>query len=452
MSGSKGGRDLGPLVELVPKLNPGWLPPTHLRPLANVIEDYEAKPFRVCFSVPPGHSKTETLLAFIVKVLAKHPDWTVLYVTYNSTLALEKSGRCQLLADRAGIRVVGRNLDHWRTAEGGGAIFAGFNTSITGRRADLIIVDDPFKNRVEAESAHFRQRIHDDFTASVYTRRRHGDVSVIVVQTRWHEDDLAGRLVKSGKYLEVRMPALSEDAEERPLWPELWTREALVDIRDTLSAYDWHSLYQGRPRPRGDRVFGDASVYAPDMAVTGPLSIGLDLAYTEGTASDYSVAVVGQRMGDSYYVREVLRRQLPPPAFLVELLALQRRHPTARWWFYGSGTELGAAGFIRAALPKQTQFVLVPAVSDKFVRAMPLSVAWNAGRVLVPGTQRLDGAMVDSPKWLSPYLSELASFTGLKDAHDDQVDASAGMYDCLARMAPRTGRSGGPAGSATRRM
>jgi predicted phage terminase large subunit-like protein len=433
------------------QLSPKYLPPTHLRAMTSRVVRFREEPFDLCFSVPPRHSKTETLIHLVACILKRWPELMIGYATYNSDLAKTKSRKAQQLAIANGVELATKSLENWTTTAGGGLLAYGIDGSWTGKGVHFLIVDDPFKNRVEAESSARRERIWEAFTDALYTRIEPRG-SCIVLHTRWHEDDLIGRLVGELDWASINMPAITEDPAtglERALWPERWPVEELDKKRRTLNAYNWVALYQGHPRPRGDRMFQDAYTYpvGSPASLGARIAIGLDFAYTERSQADYSVAVVLCRVGDRYFVLDVIRKQVKPPQFLAVLVELAKRYPTARFRLYGSGPELASVAFFRAAM--RNRFIeAMPAIGDKFVRAMPVAAAWNAGAILVPGPNEERG--LDEPPWLGDYLSELNSFTGVSDRHDDQVDATAAAYDALAQMPGLSGGSSAPKASGRR--
>jgi hypothetical protein len=168
-----------------------------------------------------------------------------------------------------------------------------------------------------AESALKRERVWQFFT-DVAKTRLNPSASVIVVHTRWHEDDLAGRLVKHHGWEKVNLPAVSP--EGAPLWPERYTPAWLKEQREALGEYSWASLYMGEPRPRGGAVFRDVRLYDPQTTVVRShvwrVAIGVDLAYTAKSRADYSVAVVMAADGKgTCYVLDVIRAQVEAPVF-----------------------------------------------------------------------------------------------------------------------------------------
>lgn len=247
------------LPQWIPTLSPRYASPLHLEPLTRRLEAARKEPLRLVVSTPPRHAKTETLLHSIAWWLAKDPRLTIAYVAYASDLARSKSRKARLLAQTAGIQLAddaGR-LEEWRTKAGGGLLATGIGGALTGHGVDILIVDDPIKNRVEAESAAQRDRVWEWFTDVAYTRLEPKG-SAIVVQTRWHPDDLSGRLLESGRWEGIKLPAI--DGEGKALWPERWPVETLQQTRIQVGEYTWASLYQGEPRSRGGSVFGDVSM------------------------------------------------------------------------------------------------------------------------------------------------------------------------------------------------
>lgn len=416
-----------PLADFVHRISPQFAPPVHLAPLLAELERAEREPVRVLVSVPPRHGKTETILHAIAWWLSRNPRITCGYTGYATPFAWSKSGIAREYARRAGVqlRTDANSKAEWRTTAGGGLIATGVGGPLTGYGVDRLIIDDPHKNRREAESAVQRSHVLEWATSTAFTRLEPGG-SIFVVHTRWHPADLIGSLEKQGDvgWKVVQLPAIDDDG--CALWPERWPADALHQRRLEVGEYDWASLYQGQPRPRGGAVFGDAHLYT-EAPKRFRVTIGLDFAYTAKTSSDYSAAVVLARDLDSdakaptFYVLEVLREQCEPERFAEKLAALQQRHAGAPMHAYIGGTEKANIALLRRfGVTVHTK----PAIADKFVRAQPVAAAWNRGAVLIPSD---GGPTVDA------LASEAASFTGLNDPHDDLVDALAAAYDANAK-------------------
>jgi predicted phage terminase large subunit-like protein len=423
--GSTSGCD-EPLADFVHRISPTFAPPLHLAPLIAELERSEREPVRVLVSVPPRHGKTETILHAFAWWLRRNPRITCGYTSYATDFAWSKSGVAREYAKRAGVqlRIDANAKSEWRTTAGGGLLATGVGGPLTGHGVDRLVIDDAHKNRREAESAVLRSHILEWATSTAFTRLEPGG-SVFVVHTRWHPSDLIGSLQKQAgvPWRVIDLPAIN--GEGAALWPERWPAEALQQRRLEVGEYDWASLFQGQPRPRGGAVFHDAHLYA-ELPKRLRVTIGLDFAYTAKTSADYSAAVVLGRDMDSdakapvFYILDALREQDEPEVFAGKLAALSKRHSGAPMHAYIGGTE-------RANIALLSKFGVrvhaKPAVADKFVRAQPVAAAWNRGAVKLPegGSLKIDA-----------LASECASFTGLNDPHDDLVDALAAAYDANA--------------------
>lgn len=408
---------IAPLMRFIPMLSPRYGEPTHLAPLVARLEAVLHGEQQAAVHCPPRHAKTDTISHGVAWLLKQRPSMRIAYVTYAQRLAEKKSRRMRELAERARVPLDkdAASKGDWRTGVDEGGVWAtSIGGPITGEGFDLAIIDDPVKDRVMAESALARDRVHEWFTDVLYGRLE-PRASVIVCMHRWHVDDLSGRLIRDG-WDEVCLPAIGADG--RALWPERYSLEVLEKRRERVGDYAWSSLYQGQPMARGGAVFRDVQTY--DALPDGlELAIGVDFAYSTRTHADYSVAVLLGAKDERYFVLDVLRVQKTAPQFQAELNELHARHAGAELVAYVSGTEKGAVDMMASqGLPIVTR----PAVADKFTRSQPVAAAWNAGRVLVPAK--------DAP-WRDRFVSELAGFTGIGDRHDDQVDALAAAFDRL---------------------
>lgn len=429
------------LREFIPALSRGYQAPLHLGPALERFEKFEEEPFRFVLSVPPRHGKTELVLHFIAWALKKHPWLDIGYATYNQDQADTQSYRCQALCEAAGVRLGRQSAAEWGTTSNRYCVFSGIPGTFIGKGFHILFIDDPYSGRAAAESRTVREKVEASWRGDLRTRLQrtgHGGMktgSVCEVQTRWHEEDLAGYLTRGGNsargikfrpFEYIRLQAIENDGQaelERALWPEGgWTLEVMRETRGEVGAYEWASGYQGEPRPRGSKVFSDVWTFPKLPNQAYKRAIGLDLAYTSKTSSDHSVAVCILRGADGLsYVAEVERAQVPAPAFKRTVFAMQRRHPGARVRWYCAGTEIGAADFLKEKPDPIRDFEPVPATSDKFIRAQRVSAAWNKGMILCQ----------DEAPWLSEFLRVVNGFTGINDAEDDDVDALAAGYDLL---------------------
>ena len=203
--------------------------------------------------------------------------------------------------------------------------------------------------------------------------------------------------------------------------------------RPAGSAYA--ALYQGEPILPGEQLFRQPATYEWEDGVPKhgrTAGYGVDLAYSAQTTGDWSVCVKLVKITTDqvdvetqepiclYYVADVQRKHVAAPSFALTLRTVTSSEPGQMLW-YAATSEMGAAQFIAARVPG---FKAKQAKVDKYQRAQPVSEAWNLGRILVPtGDNR--------PEWVDDFVDELTGFTGVKDAHDDQVDALAAAFDVL---------------------
>jgi len=408
--------ELRDLVRFIPRLSPKYMAPTHLTPLLRRFElAVEGVPQRVCCSAPPRHAKTESVLHVPTFALRRKPELTLSYSTYADRLSRSKSRKARRLAHAAGIETTG-SVNEWRTEEGGGLLAGGVGGPLTGHGVDIGIVDDPIKNRAEAESEVKRAGLLDWMRDVLMTRIEPGG-SIFVFMTRWHPDDLIGTLVDEG-FDYINLPAVSD--EGAPLWPERWPLQELRKKEEGAGAYTWASLYQGQPRPRGSRVFNDVHNYSA-LPIVFRVAAGVDSAYSQSKTADFSAYVEMRRAGEYYYVTDAKRVREPMPQFKARLRVVHERNPSMRWRWYVMTSELGAALLFDEgdnAVPVRGEV----AKADKFIRAQRYAAAWNAGKVLLP----------EKAHWLEDFVTEHASFTGVNDRRDDLVDAAVAAFDELS--------------------
>jgi predicted phage terminase large subunit-like protein len=426
---------LASLLDFVPLARPGWKRPTHLSRVAAQIEQSASEPVRACCSVPRQFGKTELVLHGFAWLAQRDQSRTHAYITYGAQRAYEISPKIVAALRAVGIQAGG--TQDRISLPGGGCIYCtGIDGQLTGKGiSGLAVVDDPHKNREEANSATTRGKVHEGYRA-VVASGLHPSGSLLVVHTRWHDDDLIARLSLETDadgapvYDITNLPAISDAGES--LWPEERPLAFLQELRARVGEYEWASLFMGRPRPVGASVFRDVRYYSA-LPARYRVGIGVDLAYTAKTSSDFCVAVVMAADDEgNYYVLDVRRAQADVPTFAGQLRALKAGNPGARMLWYTSTTERGLADLLR----EETGLPIVGeiATADKFTRAQRVAAAWND----VPETAGRPGRagcvyLPEGAPWLGPFVSEVCGFTGQGDRHDDQVDALAAAYDLLDR-------------------
>jgi hypothetical protein len=402
------------LLEFIPHVSPHLEAPRHLQPVVDALEHAEREPVRLVVTTPPQHGKSTVVLHSLVWRMLRDPTRRHAYVTYAAQFARDQMYQATLIARLAGLELESESLDRWRTQQGGGIVATGVGGPLTGYPVDgVLVVDDYVKNRSEAESPTYRERTWAWFTSTAMTRV-HPGAAVVVVATRWHPDDLAGRLIRDG-WEWINLPAINEAGE--PLWPSRRPLSWLQEQRRQIGEYDWWALYMGQPRPRGGTLFREPTYYDRLPEDGYRRARGFDLAYSARSSADYSVILSGRYAGDVLYLEDCWRAQVEAPVF-----ARRAVLDDSPMYIYAHGVERGAVDLFRRDYHLPVIIRDASKAGDKFVRAQRAIAAWNEGRIRIPA----------SASWLEAFLTEVMAFTGIDDPHDDQVDALAALWDGLS--------------------
>ena len=250
---------------------PEYMAAPHLTALSDALESIERGELkRLMVLMPPRHGKSEKVsLRFPCWYLAKHPDARIVQAGYAESIALTHSRKARDIfvtpqmsnlfpniyhrPERAGQEAVitERQAAHeWGTKQGGSYYAVGIGGGLTGRGFDVGIIDDPVKDEEEASSQTIRDKVWEWY-ATVFRTRAQPDAAIILVMTRWHQDDLAGRLLKQShddpaadQWEVLHFPAIKDN---QALWPERYPIEALEQTRSSIGGRAFESLYQGNP-------------------------------------------------------------------------------------------------------------------------------------------------------------------------------------------------------------
>jgi predicted phage terminase large subunit-like protein len=383
---------------------------------------------RLMIFLPPRHGKSViTSSIFPAWFLGRHPHHHIIFATYGQELSDDFGRRvrnfladpvhqaifpnCRLSEDSAAA--------HRFTTTAGGAYFAvGRGGPITGRGAHLLLVDDPIKDREEANSETVRKALHEWYRSVAYTRLMPGG-AIIIIQTRWHEDDLAGWLLRehaSENWDVLSLPAIAEQDEAfrkegEALWPDKYPIEILNRTREAIGGAAWASLYQQRPAAAEGAIFKRTwwRFYrqAPQFS---QVVQSWDTAFKKGADNCFSVGTTWGLAENGYYLLSVWRGRVEFPE-LKRVLTAQAEE----WKPNAILVEDRASGQSLLQELKSATALPVLAVkvdSDKLSRAQAVTAIVEAGRVYLP----------EKAPWLRDYIDELASFpTGL---YDDAVDST----------------------------
>jgi len=439
------------LHDFICRVAPDERPPRHLLPIIRLLEQARVKPIRVCISMPPGHAKTSTLLRAIVWWLTRSPADTCAYVTYNDDKARAKSMIAHDLANRIGLdlRADRDSLSEWRTVHGGGLIAAGAKGGLMGERVPgLLIYDDPYKDAREARSPAVNGDVIGRFKAAAFTRVKGG--SVIVMHTRYADDDLIGHLTRDlgwpllnveavcGEFGEVSNDPLGR-APGEAAWPECYPAEMcadtascghdghLAEIRTTLGDWLWSSMYGGHPYPPTGGLFKPDKIRLIDAPPTsGRACRGWDLAATADHRADWTAGVKLRLVpsdsgGHRVVIEHVERHQYEPHDVEALLPRVANLDGFATTISIPQDPAAAGKSQARAFLRHLHGYTVKtsPERGDKVLRANPFAAQVGAGNVdMVRG------------EWNQALLDELRAFPGGR--WDDQVDAASRAYAELA--------------------
>lgn len=399
--------------------------------------------------MPPGSAKsTYVSVLFPAWLLAQEPNFSIIGASHTADLADSFSRRVMgIVRDQSatlGYGLASEAVTGWATTNGGFYKAAGVGGPITGRRASCAIIDDPVKSREDADSERFRDRAWNWFSADLRTRLKPGG-KIVVVMTRWHEDDLGGRLIQQQGDLwrVLKLPAIAGESDPIGRQPGewLWSDDAYGygnELKKVYAEYqsngamrDWSALYQQEPRPGEGALFKTHLIGAIDAEPTGKNIVrAWDLAATEkvGTRDpDYTVGVKMMRTNEGRFViLDVVRLRGGPDDVeqaIVNTAALD-----------GHGVRIGIAQDPGQAGKQQILYLTrklagyrvesSPETGDKSTRAAPIASQVNVGNV----------SMVKA-RWNAPFIDELSGFPS--GSKDDQVDA-------LSRAFSMVGLSRGP--------
>lgn len=400
----------------------------------------------ILIEMPPRHGKsmtvTETFPSFY---LGKNPDKRVIAAAYSDGLAT-KFGRLnrnkfnEFSPSLFNLKLSESNaaMKDWGVEDHrGGMIATGIGGSITGQGADLMIIDDPIKNMQEASSQKIRDNIWDEWEATLSTRL-HDGASLIVIMTRWHEDDLIGRLLARSPrdWIRLRLPAIAEDEDDllqrkigEALCPELGYNEQWAEAKkEEVGSRTWAALYQQRPSPAGGNIFkrGWMKYYvrtseqkrewgvSDDVAVLpihfDKMAQSWDCAFKDSSTSDFVAGGVWGRKQAQYFLLDADHRRMGFTETIKAIRAMSDKWPQARSKYIED--KANGSAVIDMLKDEISGIIPVEPEGGKEARANAVSPLFEAGNVYLPHPNMCS--------WVEDLVEELVSFPNA--AHDDFVD------------------------------
>ncbi len=409
--------------------NAAYISAGHHRLICERLEAVErGETDRLMIFMPPRHGKSELASRkFPAWYLGRNPHKQIIAASYNSDLAMDFGRDVRNLVGSpefsdiftgVELREDSRAANRMNTSHGGAYVAAGVGTAVTGRGAHVLLIDDPFKDREEADSERRRQIVDDWFRSTAYTRLMPGG-AIVLIQTRWHEDDLAGRLLErerrkedGGEWSVLDLPAI--DKAGKALWPEWYDVPALLRIKNSIGPREWSALYQQQPQPDDGtffkrEYFGTWDQRPKHLRIYGTS----DYAVTDG-GGDYTVhRIWGIDENDHIYRLDGWRGQTAADEWIERKIDLIAMHKPLAWFGEAGVIEKAVKPMLLRRMRERSvhcRMEWIPSIHDKPTRARGFQARASMG--MVSFEQGAD-------------LGEFLSFPAGK--HDDEVDAASLM-------------------------
>jgi predicted phage terminase large subunit-like protein len=419
---------------------------------------------RLILNTPPRHGKSRLASVELPTwKLGRNPRGQVIVTSYAGNLPKKHSreARNRLLqplwremfpACQLNVRSAG--AEEWATVDGGIYKAVGIEGGLTGFGCDLLIIDDPFKDHMEAHSPTARDKVWDWYLSTAFTRLSPGG-AVIIIMTRWHVDDLVGRLLDPKRQQEVEdlgvdveeqwevinLPAIAHDKDPlgrsvgEALSPHRWPLKRLLSTRAVLGTYLWSALYDGNPVPKGGNYL-DARKLQVISAEQVPADLHWmrfwDLATSKKTMADYTASVKGAfgrppeglapkdydgKSKDCLYLRDMVYGQWEWPKSKATIKEIAEREKVIVGIEAVGGFKV-AYNEVRAVVNSSVPMREYGEEKDKLSRALPWIAKAEADRVfLVAGD------------WITAFKQQVEQFPA--GANDDMVDATSGVLKML---------------------
>lgn len=415
--------------------------------LENALKKVEAgEDVRIILECPPRHGKSEiSTKKFTSWALGKHPEWPIVVASYSSDLAnkfgqetrdIMMSPQYQSIFDTRLSRDT-KAKGFWKTDEGGSYMSAGAGGAFTGTGFKIGIIDDIFKNREEADSQVTRESRWSWYKSTFYTRQE-GNTAIIVINTRWHTDDLVGKLLEQqkkselngevnyDKWIRIKFPAIAvADESQRkkgdPLWGAKFNISKLKEIETALGPYEWSALYQAEPISSENQEFKETwfkektwdeveSLNTRKFATIDPGGKGLE--------NDYTGIIRNYISGENHWHIKAMRVHFDSAEIINFIFKLHDEG------FEKIGIE--ETVFTKAIEPFLKQECIK---RNKFPNIVPLKHSGRNKEVRIRGIipRYASGGIFHIKDECADLISEMLVFP--KGAHDDVVDALAYQND-----------------------
>lgn len=410
---------------------------------------------RLMITMPPRHGKSELATRrFPAYAFGRYPNLSMISTSYGADLSSRMNRDVQRIMDDEAYKELfpdtqlsGRNSravasgNYLRNSDifeivghGGSYRSAGVGGGITGMGGDILLIDDPLKDRAEADSPTIREKVWNWYTSTLYTRLAPGG-GILLIQTRWHMDDLAGRLLEAGNSGEgdtwrcINFPAIADHDEEyrkqgEALHQERYPLSQLQSIRDNIGSRDWEALYQQKPVPDGGAIFKKEWMrYWTTLPKRfDKVVISWDMAFKDSDDSDFVVGQVWGKHGADHYLLDQVRKRMGFTETVQAFITLAEKWPQAMEKLVED--KANGPAVIDSLKHHVTGIIPIEPDGSKTARAHAVTPLFEAKNVLLPDPQVCS--------WVKEYESELLQFPS--GAHDDQVDTTT---QALRRLTSR---------------
>jgi predicted phage terminase large subunit-like protein len=438
------------LIQFIRKTLPKYQPAKHHYLIAEKLEQVEQGLIdRLIICLPPRHGKTEEAsLKFPPFFIGRNPEKQIICCSYSDDMATDfgrqvrntiASEEFANIFPHVSLAADSKSANRWNTNKKGSYVAAGVGGGITGKGAHILLIDDPIKDREEADSEVTREKVWNWYTGVAYTRLMPGG-AVILIQTRWHDDDLAGRLIdqmekgEGDQWEVINLPAIAmenDPLQRQPgeaLWPEWYDLEALNRIKNVLPSRDWNSLYQQNPIPdEGDYFKREWFQWYSRQDLPKELKMygASDYAVTEAGGDYTEHGVFGVDEKDDLYIVDWWYGQTSPEKWISELMRLTKRYSPLAWAEESGQIQKSVGPFIDKRQREEANYFYrkqYASSKDKPTRAQSFRGRAAQGKVFLP----------KNTDWADRLLHQLIRFPAGK--HDDAVDVCSLLSRMLAEL------------------
>lgn len=417
------------LLDFIPRCDPTFRPPFHLRAYVDLLERAPGGNLRAMVSVPIRHFKTWTTICGIAWWLLRDPTLRIIYMTYSLSRAEEVGKDIRETCRNMGC---GPDKGHdtikaWRTPEGGGVTVMSADQSRLGTDCDILIWDDPIEGPTQADDARIRNTVNE--TIAFYTNRMQVGGSCIGIMSRFHPDDPIGRRTTRGwQYVHhAAIERLGTD-EERAFAPDIFPLDVIkarrLEMRiDDPNERTFWGQWQNEPRAPTTNGFGEGVRYAELPTWPGYRdAMGIDMSYSETRRADHAAFVVTRWWGPKCFVRHIERCRADIGDVTRKLYELRDAYGRMPVFSYVAGPEIAAIHHLSLM---GVPVAPVHATAPKFIRARRTIDCHNAGRIMwaenIPG--------------LDLVIQRLRNWTGNESDPDDEADALVSVHDQMCSCA-----------------